>query len=341
MYLYVYYHTHQHIFRKSVTFLTLEVKRERVKLHAMGNSASTPASSPDLANQPDDPPCASGKAFVRQQQQQQQQSDCPIPEEVRNDASKFGVYNVYNQRIDGNATASSSSSASSSSQERGGFRFLGRLDPRNNMPSLANQKRAPGQKIALSTEREASKIPKSGAGTTWQYPSAQMFYNALVRKGKADDVDENDVATVVSVHNAMNEDTWDRVVTWEKLHPRAAENEGPKLVRFRGRPDDLSPLAWARYLMGGGKPFDRHDWWIERGDEEIRYVVDYYFKEDKAGTPEQFELVVRPALDSVGSAMDRAKMFTYVNCARFGVPCPITGSSSVIGEKAVAAGEKK
>ena len=305
----------------------------------MGNSASKTA-TPEHMNQPGDPPCASGKEFMRQQQQEQQtSSDCPIPEEVRSQSSKFGVYNVYNQRVDGNATASSSSSSKGENSAGGGFRFLGRLDPRNNMPSEANQKRAPGQKIALSTAREASKIPKSGAGTTWQYPSAQMFYNALVRKGKADDVDENDVATVVSVHNAMNEDTWDRVVTWEKLHPRANEDDGPKLVRFRGRPDDLSPLAWSRYLMGGGKPFDRHDWWIERGDEEIRYVVDYYFKEDKAGTPEQFELVVRPALDSFESALDRAKMFTYVNCARFGVPCPITGSASVIGEQ--AAGEKK
>ena len=62
-------------------------------------------------------------------------------------------------------------------------------------------------------------------------------------------------------------------------------------------------------------------------------MIDYYFKEDKAGTSEQFELVVRPALDSVEGAMDRAKMFTYVNCARFGVPCPITGSASVIGEE--------
>ena len=79
--------------------------------------------------------------------------------------------------------------------------------------------------------------------------------------------------------------------------------------------------------FGGGKPFDRHDWWIERGAEEVRYVVDYYFREDKAGTPEQFELIVRPALDSATSAIDRVKMFTYVTCARFGVPCPITGSA--------------
>jgi hypothetical protein len=99
-------------------------------------------------NQPGDPPCASGKEFMRQQQQQEQQtsSDCPIPEEVRSQSSKFGVYNVYNQRVDGNATASSSSSSKGENSAGGGFRFLGRLDPRNNMPSEANQKRAPGQK---------------------------------------------------------------------------------------------------------------------------------------------------------------------------------------------------
>ena len=305
----------------------------------MGNVASK-SNQPPLPND-GGPPCASGKEFIARSSSSPS-SDCPIPEEVR-DNSKFGVYNVYNQRVDDTPPASSSSntndgSKSGVSSSGKGFRFLGRLDPRNNMPSEANQKRAPGQKVALNTDREASKIPKSGGdiksgSSTWQYPSAQMFYNALVRKGKAEDVDENDVATVVSVHNAMNEDTWDRVVTWEKLHPRANEDDGPKLVRFRGRPDELSPLAWARYLMGGGKPFDRHDWWIERGDEEIRYVIDYYFKEDKAGTSEQFELVVRPAFDSVEGAVDRAKMFTYVNCARFGVPCPITGSASVIGEE--------
>ena len=265
-----------------------------------------------------------------------------MPDEVR---SKFGVYNVYNQRIDNDANNNTNNNnenrkqslTSTTTSNKKGYRFLGRLDPRNNMPNEPNQKRAPGQKRALSIEREKSKIPKSGAtddsNKTWTYPSAQMFYNALVRKGKADDVDEEDVATVVSVHNALNEDTWDKVATWEKLHKRE-DDEGPKLVRFRGRPDDLSPLAWARYVIGGGKPFDRHDWWIERGDEEVRYVIDYYFKEDKAGTPEQFELVVRPALDSPTSALDRAKMFTYVNCARFGVPCPITGSAAVIGEQA-------
>ena len=76
-----------------------------------------------------------------------------------------------------------------------------------------------------------------------------------VRKGKAEDCTENDMDAVVSVHNSMNEDTWRRVMTWERLHCDECRN--PMLLRFRGRPDDLSPLAWARYFTGGGKPFDR------------------------------------------------------------------------------------
>jgi cytochrome c heme-lyase len=39
-----------------------------------------------------------------------------------------------------------------------------------------------------------------------------------------------------------------------------------------------------------------------------------------------FEIVERPALDSLESALDRLKMAIYAQCARWGVPCPITGS---------------
>ena len=279
----------------------------------MGNRFSSPSPSsppPPSPSASEDPPCSSGKLFLEKQRERDAKnpsssSSCPVPEDVRR--SKFGVYNVYNQRI----------------------------DARNNMPAdLSAQRKAPGQKKWLSTARASSTIPKSGMdGKTWQYPSSQMFYNALVRKGKADDVEETDVDSVVSVHNVMNEETWEIVRRWERLHEGETRGEEPKLVRFRGRPDDMSPLAWARYALSGGKPFDRHDWWIERGNKEVRYVVDYYFREDKAGTSEQFELVVRPALDSATSALDRVKMFTYVNCARFGVPCPITGSATIIGEE--------
>ena len=36
----------------------------------------------------------------------------------------------------------------------------------------------------------------------------------------------------------------------------------------------------------GQLPFDRHDWYVDRCGREVRYVIDFYFNEDKAGTPE-------------------------------------------------------
>lgn len=33
-------------------------------------------------------------------------------------------------------------------------------------------------------------------------------------------------------------------------------------------------------------PFDRHDWTVDRCGKEVRYVIDFYFYDDKAGTPE-------------------------------------------------------
>ena len=35
---------------------------------------------------------------------------------------------------------------------------------------------------------------QGGTEDTWSYPSPQMFYNALMRKNKGDDVQESDVA---------------------------------------------------------------------------------------------------------------------------------------------------
>jgi hypothetical protein len=39
-------------------------------------------------------------------------------------------------------------------------------------------------------------------------------------------------------------------------------------------------------LLGGPEPFDRHDWVIDRCGQEVRYVIDFYYYDDKAGTPE-------------------------------------------------------
>ncbi len=51
-------------------------------------------------------------------------------------------------------------------------------------------------------------------------------------------------------------------------------------------PAGRSPLAWLRQALGGPAPFDRHDWVVDRCGREVRYVIDFYFYDDKAGTPE-------------------------------------------------------
>ena len=100
----------------------------------------------------------------------------------------------------------------------------------NNMPATPQQTKAPGQTTNLDTKREASTIPQKGGQNTWQYPSPQMFWNALVRKDKADGADETDMDTVVAVHNTMNEATWSKILEWEKLR------EGPPPARRRHGP---------------------------------------------------------------------------------------------------------
>ena len=74
-----------------------------------------------------------------------------------------------------------------------------------------------------------------------------------------------------------------QVARWESLH--AGECGGPALLRFRGRPDELSPLARLRGWAGGPLPFDRHDWYVDRCGREVRYVIDFYFDDAKAGAP--------------------------------------------------------
>lgn len=85
-------------------------------------------------------------------------SQCPIPEEIRN---QNPVYDVYSRRIDTQINTKTNMT----------------IDNRNNMPFGLNDKPAPGQRIQISTERVFSTIPKSGTDSTWLYPSPQMFFN--------------------------------------------------------------------------------------------------------------------------------------------------------------------
>nr|DBA44789.1 TPA_exp: holocytochrome c synthase [Plenasium vachellii] len=202
------------------------------------------------------------------------------------------------------------------------------INPANRMPKHANQQPAPGQMEPLSTHRQRSTIPKGGTDETWLYPSPQMFYNSLVRKKKADDVSERDMEAVVATHNMVNEATWSRLLQWERLYAQLfpdSSQEEPRLLYFRGRPQELSPKARFKTLLGYGAPFDRHDWTIDRGGREMRYVIDFYYDESAEGKAWPFLVDVRPALDSPSALLLRARMALHELVGE--VPSPVQADS--------------
>lgn len=208
-----------------------------------------------------------------------------------------------------------------------------KIDPANLMPSSANQEPSANQRIALSKERVASTIPKGGTDdNTWVYPSPQMFWNALVRKGKTEGASEEDMESVIAVHNNMNENTWIQVLAWEQLHPVLGPGREPKLLRFSGRPNDLSPKARIKMLFGHNAPFDRHDWIVDRGGKEVRYIIDYYHDESMVKNDQRprhlqdltsmksIKVDVRPALDSIPAILDRSLRMPLLQCiAKYGI----------------------
>jgi cytochrome c heme-lyase len=231
-----------------------------------------------------------------------QSSGCPVQHHPNN---QHPEYNVYSQPI----------------------------DKTNNMPKGAKtQLPNPYQTKELSTDRVSSTIPKGGdtTNTTWTYPSPQQFYNALSRKGKLDarnndEASEEDMASVVALHNNMNEKTWAKVLEWERQ--TYGENATPKLLKFMGKPHDLSPKArFKYYVLGHPLPYDRHDWTVLRDDgTTVRYVIDYYYDEtraqetesssmpnlhDRDGTPSLL-VDVRPALDGPSQLLARAIQMPY------------------------------
>ncbi|WVF65487.1 hypothetical protein IAT40_000215 [Kwoniella sp. CBS 6097] len=213
-----------------------------------------------------------------------------------------------------------------------------KMNPLNNIPANLSLAKQPDQLLDLPTDRTASTIPRPkgdnpggeayGLGNTWDYPSPQQFYNALVRKGW--ETPEESVEVMVAIHNFLNERAWEEVMRWEKRLPGG---ENSQLARFTGRPGELSPKA--RFHLWAGKlfpetfntepPFDRHDWIVTRPvptsspstetpqtssapTVSTRYVIDYYSAPpDEDGNP-VFSLDVRPALDSFESFSERIKM---------------------------------
>lgn len=203
-----------------------------------------------------------------------------------------------------------------------------KYNPLNYMFSEISQERAPQQTVHLPVEREPSSIPKGSGDGNWEYPSPQQMYNALLRKGFTD-TDVTAVESMVSVHNYLNEGAWAEIVEWERRFGKGLSRgwdickrgeEGaeqylekedadiqPSLMRFQGRPKDMTPKAAIIQVLGRlypskfgvEPPFDRHDWYVQREvngqKEEIRYVIDYYSIPDPSGEP-IFSLDVRPAV---------------------------------------------
>jgi len=223
---------------------------------------------------------------------------CPVP---HNDSQESN----YSKQIPYGVDVSSQSACPIASPE---------TDPSNNMPKVAEQSVWPGQKESLQTDRIKSSIPKGNftpphqkmveGEETWVYPSEQQFYNAMKRKGW--DPKAKDMSTVVAIHNAVNERSWNEVLRWEKRFHCDCEN--PKLLRFQGKPKDPSPKARFLGMIGYNPPFDRHDWVVDRCGQEVRYIIDFYRGRQVEGVPASFHIDARPALDTVESLKDRVRM---------------------------------
>ncbi|KKY18326.1 putative cytochrome c1 heme lyase [Phaeomoniella chlamydospora] len=198
--------------------------------------------------------------------------------------------------------------------------------------------------MSLPLEREISSIPRGDAESNWEYPSPQQMYNAMLRKGYTD-TPIDAVESMVAVHNFLNEGAWQEIVGWERIFGRGlkegwkkcsmgeenmamaqarAEMRGivddtpqPKLLRFEGRPKEMTPKAVMLQVMGWlypqkfgtEPPFDRHDWYIQRqtpaGPRQIRYVIDYYSGEPEPTGEPIFYLDIRPAIDTPTAVAER------------------------------------
>ena len=180
------------------------------------------------------------------------------------------------------------------------------------------------------------------------------MYNALLRKGY-NDTPPDAVESMVSIHNFLNEGAWAEIVEWERRFGRGlfqgwrecargedgsvtgamvesdadADVAQPRLTRFMGRSDAMTPKAGLLQLLGrvaperfgGPPPFDRHDWFVERrvgGDaaagavdedtgrvREVRYVIDYYSAPPEPTGEPVFYLDIRPAVDGPRGAAER------------------------------------
>lgn len=153
---------------------------------------------------------------------------------------------------------------------------LSKLNPLNYMFASLSQERAPNQTVDLGVDREMSSIPRGDSDGNWEYPSPQQMYNAMLRKGHTD-TPQDAVEAMVAVHNFLNEGAWNEIVDWERIFSRGlstgwekcrrgeeniplelakevyfgtANTTRPRLVKFQGRPQELTPKAQFFQALG-------------------------------------------------------------------------------------------
>lgn len=139
-----------------------------------------------------------------------------------------------------------------------------------------------------STNRIHSTIPRTGSDKVWRYPSPEMFYSAVKRKGHMGAIEvfdeyPSDLESIVHIHNVVNEAAWQQVLRYEKLSsPCSCEIScEPSLEKFIGRSKDWTIKARLNhYILGYQLPFDRHDWHVSRcrngSKSPMKYIIDFY-----------------------------------------------------------------
>jgi len=96
------------------------------------------------------------------------------------------------------------------------------------MPASPNEP-LDDQPFSLSKKRQVSSIPKGGTDVDkWVYPSEQMFFNAMLRKGwkfSEEQLKPEDMQHIITIHNKNNEDAWNEILKWEALHAKCVDSK--------------------------------------------------------------------------------------------------------------------
>jgi cytochrome c heme-lyase len=92
---------------------------------------------------------------------------------------------------------------------------------------------------------------------------------------------------------------WDGVLEFENMYKPCK----PQLIRFIGNPDyTIKARFWQ--MLGYELPFDRHDWYVNRCGQEVKYIIDFY---SVPGDESAMVVDARPA-PNVSGIIDRFKL---------------------------------